>query len=201
MKRNWTAVMLILALIILCPGCQAVPEQHKGAAVGAGAGAAAGAVAGAALGRSTKAAVIGGLAGALLGGVIGHYAYDRQRTREETAQVYNYQPEQGTVLTIEDASLSSEQVRPGDVLEIKMTYAVLTPTPEKQVAITEVREITHGGELVGRPEVRVERADGTYSSTVPLRLPSNAKTGKYQVRVSIEAENLKDTRELSFTVL
>jgi hypothetical protein len=192
MKRNWTAVMLILALIILCPGCQAVPEQHKGAAVGAGAGAAAGAVAGAALGRSTKAAVIGGLAGALLGGVIGHYAY---------AQVYNYQPEQGTVLTIEDASLSSEQVRPGDVLEIKMTYAVLTPTPEKQVAITEVREITHGGELVGRPEVRVERADGTYSSTVPLRLPSNAKTGKYQVRVSIEAENLKDTRELSFTVL
>jgi hypothetical protein len=201
MKKNWTAMVLVLAVIIGCPGCQTLPEQHKGAAVGAGAGAAAGVVAGATLGRSTKAAVIGGLAGALLGGAIGHYAYDRQRTREETAKVYNYEPEQGTVLTIEDASLSSEQIRPGDVLEIKMTYAVLNPTPGRQVAITEVREITHGGELVGRPEVRVERTDGTYTSTVPLRLPSNARTGKYQVRVSVEAENLKDTRELGFTVL
>ena len=178
-----------------------MPEEHKGAAVGAGVGAAAGAVTGAALGKSTKAAVIGGLVGALLGGAVGHYTHDQQKTREQTAQTYNYTTAQGTILTIEEATFSPRSVRPGDVLEIKMTYAVLTPSPGTKIGVTEIREITYEGELVGRPEVRVDRLDGTYSSAVPIRLPSGAKNGLYRVKVMVEAGNVKDTKEMSFTIL
>lgn len=46
--------------------------------------------------------------------------------------------------------------------------------PEGEISVTEIREITHNGELVGKPEVPVERSGGTYASTVPLHLPPNA---------------------------
>ena len=199
MKNKIISILLVLSLMTLWAGC-ATLEEHKGATVGAGVGAATGAVAGAIIGKSTKAAVIGGLAGALIGGAIGHYAYDRKRTRTETAQAYKYKPSQGTVLTIEEASTAPQSVSPGEVVEIKMTYAVLNPTPEARTAITEIREITYEGNLVGKPENLVERADGTYTSSVPLRLPADAKKGLYRVKVVVQSENVKDTKEISFNV-
>ncbi|MEW6053523.1 MAG: hypothetical protein AB1552_07025 [Nitrospirota bacterium] len=46
-------------------------------------------------------AILGGLAGALAGSLIGHYAYDQERTKDETAQKYNYNDSQGKLLRIE----------------------------------------------------------------------------------------------------
>jgi hypothetical protein len=123
-----------------------------------------------------------------------------KKTREETAQAYKYCGSRGTILTLEEVSLSPQSVNPGDIVEIKMTYAVLNPTPGAKTTLTEIREITYNDELVGRPEVRVERADGTYTSTVPLKLPSTAKKGKYRLKAVVQSENLKDTKELEFTV-
>ncbi len=201
MKKKLSAGLCAFVFMMVWFGCATVEEEHKGAAVGAGVGAATGAVLGAAIGKDTKSAVIGGLAGALIGGAIGHYYYDKKKTRDETAKTYNYKPEHGTILTIEDATVSSQSVKPGDVVEIKMTYAVLNPSPEAKVSITEIREITHDGELVGKPEVRVNRSDGTYSSTVPVHLPTTAKKGLYKVKTVVQSENLKDTRELTFEVV
>lgn len=65
------------------------------------------------------------------------------------------------VLTLEEASVSPQTAHPGDDVEIKMSYAVLNPSAEARIVITETREIMHDGELVGEPEVQVERADGT----------------------------------------
>ena len=81
-----------------------------------------------------------------------------------------------------------------------MTYAVLHPVPETKTTITEIREITLNDELVGQPEVRVDRSDGTYISTVPLRLPSSAKKGTYVVRTIVQSANAKDTKEIRFSV-
>jgi hypothetical protein len=92
-------------------------------------------------------------------------------------------------------------VRPGEVVDLKMTYAVLHPTPNTKTRITEIREISYRGELVGRPEVNVEQSDGTYTTTVPLRLPSNAARGTYRVKSMVQSPNAKDTRETTFTVL
>lgn len=201
MKQKLISSIVIITFISLLSGCQSIPQEHKGAAVGAGAGAATGAVAGAVIGKSTKGAVIGALLGTLVGGAIGHYAYDKQRTREETVRTYNYKGSQGTILTIEEASSSPQTVHPGDVVEMKMTYAVLNPTAEAKTSITEIREITHNGELVGKPEVRVERGDGTFTSTVPIRLPSGAKKGEYKVKSIVDCGTTKDTKEITFTVL
>lgn len=169
--------------------------------MGAGVGAATGAVAAAVLGKGTKGAVIGGLIGALVGGAIGHYAYDRQRTRQETVQAYQYKDTHGTVLTIEEAVCTPQSIRPGETVEIRMTYAILNPTADAKTTVGEIREIMREGEQVGRPEVRVDRMDGTYTSTVPTRLPASAKKGLYRVRAMVEAANVKDTKEISFTVL
>lgn len=194
------SVVLTLMLISVLLSCQTIMDEHRGAAVGAGAGAATGAVAGAVIGKGAGAVILGGLIGGLVGGMVGTYAYDMPRTREQTAKTYNYQPSQGTILTIENASVSPQIAYPGDVVNLNMTYAVLNPSRNAEIHITEIREITHNNQLVGNPEVRVVRADGTYNSTIPLRLPPNAAKGTYKVRTIVQSSNAKDTREINFTV-
>ena len=200
MKQKLVSIVLIITFVAALSGCQSVPEEHKGAATGAQVGAATGAVAAAVLGKDADGIVIGSLLGALIGGAIGHYFYDKKRTREETAETYDYEASKGTILTIEEALASPKKVRPGDIVDLKMTYAVLNPVPETTTAITEIRTITLNDELVGQPEVRVERSDGTYISTVPLRLPSSAKKGTYVVRSIVQSANAKDTKEIKFSV-
>jgi hypothetical protein len=56
------------------------------------------------------------------------------------------------------------------------------------------------GELVGNPEVTVSHKPGTYTSSVPLFLPGDARKGTYRVVSTIRTENGKDSRESSFTV-
>ena len=200
MKARIISAVLCFTLILWLMGCQTVMEEHRGAAVGAGAGAATGAVAGALIGKGAGAVLLGGLIGGLVGGLVGTYAYDMPRTREQTAKTYNYQPSQGTILTIENVSTSPQIVHPGDVVNLNMTYAVLNPSPNAETNLTEIREITHNNVLVGNPEVRVVRTDGTYNSTIPLRLPPNAAKGDYKVRTIVQSSNAKDTKEMHFTV-
>jgi len=192
--------VLVLFLMSLLSGCETMNE-NRGATTGAGVGAATGAVAGAVLGKDTQSIVLGALAGALVGGTIGHYAYDQKKSREETQQTYNYKPDYGTVLTLEEVSSVPRNVYPGQTVELKMTYAILNPYPNVQTNITESRVITHNGIIVGRPEVQVSRADGTYTSSIPLYLPTNARRGTYVVTSEIQGDNVKDSREFTFTVI
>jgi surface antigen len=202
-KLKVISIVTAFVFISCLFGCAAVSEEHKGAATGAGIGAATGAVAGALLGSKgakTEMAILGGLAGALVGGAIGHYAYDTQRTREETAQTYQYQSSMGTMIRIEDVSTIPDTVKAGDRVDLNVTYAVLDTAPESNIDVVEIREIRFDGELVGRPEVTVTRRGGTYTSTVPVYLPSNAKAGKYRVLITVQSQTAKDSREMSFTV-
>lgn len=200
MKYKLVAIVTILIFLSVgLFGCASIPEEHKGAATGAAVGGATGVLAGAVLGQSAKGAIIGGLAGALVGGLIGHYAYDQKKTKEETDQKYAYQPSMGAMLRIEAVTAKPSVAKPGEKVDLNATYAVLAPTVT-DINITETREIRMGGELVGKPEVNVTRGGGTYSSTVPLFLPSDAKPGTYTVLTTIQTENAKDSRETSFTV-
>ena len=200
MKMKFIAVVLCVTVLSLPLGCANVMEEHRGAAVGAGAGGAVGGVMGAVIGHGTGAVVVGALAGALLGGAIGHFGYDQERTREQTAKNYNYKASQGTVLRIENVKVIPASVGPGETVELKMTYAVLHDSPDTRIPVTEIREITYKGELVGRPEVKVEQTDGTYTTSVPLRLPSSAAKGTYKVKAMVESQYAKDAREITFTV-
>lgn len=198
MKHKIVAIVTILSFMVVLFGCASIPEEHKGAATGAAVGGAAGVLAGAALG-DTKGAIIGGLAGALVGGLIGHYAYDQKRTKAETDQKYAYQSSMGTMLRIEDVTATPATVKPGDKVDLKVTYAVLEAA-DKDVNITETREIKMGSELVGKPEVSVIRRGGTYTSTIPIFLPADSKTGTYSVVATIQSQNAKDSKGTSFTV-
>lgn len=202
MKKRIVSILVISAFISGLLSCATV-EEHKGAATGAGVGAATGAVAGAVLGREghkTETAIIGGLVGALVGGAIGHYAFDAKRTREETAKKYDYQTSTGTMVRIENVSVLPDNISPGEKVELKITYAVLGPDPQSVISITEIREIRREGELVGKPEVNVSHNGGTYTSSIPIFMPSDAKKGRYNVVMTVQTQNAKDSKETTFYV-
>jgi hypothetical protein len=140
------------------------------------------------------------LIGALVGGVIGHYAYDKQRSKEDTDKKYNYKASQGTVLAIENANASPEVVRPGGTVNIELTYAVLNPSGNQVTKLTETRELSHKGEMVGKPQIVVERKAGTYTSRIPVTLPKNADPGVYNVRTIVKSDTASDERIFKFTV-
>jgi hypothetical protein len=203
MKIRIAAMFTLTAFMLGTLGCVTVSEEHKGAATGAGIGAATGAVAGAVLageGSRTKGAILGGLAGTLLGGVIGNYTVDKKKTAQETSDKYAYNPSSGTIVRIETAGATPATVPPGGTTNLEATYAVMAPSADNQVAITESREVTLNGELVGNPEVNVNHTAGTYKTSIPLILPTDAEKGKYKVITTIKTAAGKDSRESSFTV-
>jgi surface antigen len=203
MYRRIVSIIVILTFFTVISGCASIPEQHKGAATGAGIGAATGAVAGALLGSSgakTEMAVLGGLAGALAGGLIGHYVYDQKNNKEETEQKYKYNPSKGQMVKIEDADVVPVMAKPGETIDIKMTYAVLGAGTGGELEIKETREIRHNGKNYGNAQVKLFRTDGTYSSSIPITLPNDAKSGKYNVLLTVKAPKAKDTKEVTFTV-
>jgi len=203
MYRKVITLIVIVAFFSTLIGCASIPEEHKGAATGAGIGAAVGVIGGSLLGASgakTEMAILGGLLGALAGGLIGHYAVDQRRTSQQTAEKYRYQSSRGVMVQIENVSVIPNTIRSGDHIEIKMTYAILGAGPDRELDVTETREIRYKGELVGRPEVKLARQDGTYTSTLPITLPQEAKGGMYTVTATVAAANVSDSRDATFTV-
>ncbi len=198
--RNRVIALLTGLAFLVVTGCATIPEEDKGAATGAGVGAAAGAVLGAVVGHDTKSAVIGGLLGALVGGAVGHYYYDQNKTRTETANQYGYRSSQGPMIRIEGASVEPQTVAPGGKVDMKMTYAVLTPAEATELTIVEKREIHHEGTLVGNPEVTVVHKGGTYTSNIPLTLPADAKKGLYVVTNSVHSGKISEKIQSAFTV-
>ncbi|MSN26121.1 MAG: glycine zipper 2TM domain-containing protein [Geobacter sp.] len=203
MKMKIAALFTLAAFVLGASGCVTVSEEHKGAATGAGLGGVTGAVAGAVLageGSRTKGALIGGLAGAVLGGVIGNYTVDKKKDAQETSNKYAYSPSAGTVVRIESADAKPSVLAQGGTVNLVTSYAVMSPSSENEIAITESREVTLNGELIGSPEANVSRTPGTYQSSVPLILAADAKKGKYRVITTIKSAAGKDSRESSFTV-
>lgn len=203
MKNRIVALLTLMTFALGVGGCVTVSPEHQGAAKGAGIGAATGAIAGAVLageGSRTKGAIIGGLAGALLGGVIGNYTVDKKKSAQETSDQYNYKPSDGTVVRIETTQMTPTTLKRGETVKLETTYAVMAPSAESQVAVTESREVTMNGELVANPEITVQRSAGTYTSSIPLMLPADAKPGAYKVITTIKTASGKDSRQSSFTV-
>jgi len=203
MYRKIVSIAVIMAFMTGIFGCASIPEERKGAATGAGVGAATGVAAGALLGSSgakTEMAVLGGVLGALAGGLIGHYAYDKKNSKENTAKKYNYKQSKGVFVKIESATVVPNTVKTGEKTDFRMTYAVLGAKSGSELSVTETREIKYKGELFAKPKMYVKREDGTYSSNIPITIPSTAKKGKYTVRFTVSSQNASDSREISFAV-
>jgi hypothetical protein len=89
---------------------------------------------------------------------------------------------------------------PGETVNINLTYAVLTPSADRQVLVKETREILVNGASVGKTSIEITREGGTWKSTVPVTLPPNAASGNYRVVASIESGGGKDIDETFFKV-
>ena len=201
--RRVTGLILLVGGVALLDGCETLERAIKDnprTAAGAGAGGAGGAIIGG-LAGATEGAVIGGLAGALAGGVIGNLLDRQQRPRAATAETVAYTREKGNLVRIEEVSLNPQAVRPGETVNVNVQYAIVTPAGTDPVRVREVRQIFYQGDLVGNPVVVVERQDGTYWSTLPIKLPPSATPGRYDVVVGVEMNGTLDRWESRFTVL
>jgi hypothetical protein len=201
--RIIASLILLIGGPALLNGCETIERAVKdnpSTAVGAGVGGGGGAIIGG-LAGATKGAVIGGLAGALAGGVIGNLLDRQERTRVGTAETVAYTQEKGNLVRIEEVSLNPQAVRPGETVNVNIQYAIITPLGTDPVHVREVRQIYHQGDLVGNPVVELERLDGTYWSTLPIKLPVSAAPGRYDVVVGVEMNGTLDRWESRFTVL
>jgi outer membrane lipoprotein SlyB len=202
-SKGSIGLVVLVWLTAALGGCESIEraiKRNPQTAVGAGAGAAGGALIGG-LAGSTQGAVIGGLSGVLVGGAIGALLDRQQRTREATMVNVAYSQEQGQLVRIEAVDINPPTIRPGETVNVNVQYAILTPQGTAPVRVREVRQLFFGGELVGNPVVQIERTDGTYWSTLPIRLPASAAPGRYDVVVGIETNGVLDRWQTRFTVV
>ena len=205
-------VLAVLAIFTLSlAGCQTEsgyydPGRSAGAGAlgGAATGAAVGSIIGAGTGSPATGAWVGAAAGGVLGGVGGLlYAEHRNsemRSRQAAAQSYNYTPSQGNVVAIDSAEARPSTVRPGQQVNLGMTYTILTPS-NTPVSVNLVREVRHQGQPVGQPyQTTVSNANGTFSDAVAYSLPSNAPRGSYTVTSRVVSSYGSAQRDAYFTV-
>jgi hypothetical protein len=201
--RGMTSLVLLIGGMTLLSGCETIERTIKDnpkTAVGAGAGGAGGAVI-VDSAAASQGAVIGGLAGVLAGGVIGHLLDRQERTRVATAETIAYSEEKGDVVRLEAVSLDPQSIHPGETVNVNVQYAILTRGGTEPVRVREIRHIYFQGDLVGNPVVEVERPNGTFWSTLPIKLPASAAPGRYEVVVAVAMNGALDRWESRFTVL
>jgi outer membrane lipoprotein SlyB len=200
--RIIASLILLVGGVALLNGCETVERAIKDnpkTAAGAGVGGAGGALIGG-LASGGTGAVIGGLAGVLAGGVVGNLLDRQQRTRAATAETMAYTEEKGNLVRIEEVSLDPQSIRPGETVNVNIQYAIITQRGVEPVRVREIRHIYYQGDLVGNPVVVIERPNGTYWSTLPIRLPETATPGRYDVVVGVEMNGALDRWEARFTI-
>jgi len=185
LKTTWRPVAVLCCAMLLVQGC-GFYEKHKKAVVGAGVGAVAGAAVGG-LAKGRKGALIGAGVGALAGAAIGAYLDHKDKTAAQTNQAHNYNVDQGVRVELVGVAADPTKVTPGGKLHLQATYAVMAPNPQQEVAVTETRLVTLGGNKVADAAATVNRLPGTYTSQVPLTLPSDAMKGRYDLTVTVTA--------------
>ncbi|HDP33775.1 MAG TPA: hypothetical protein ENN29_01555 [Candidatus Hydrogenedentes bacterium] len=194
----WISLALVGCLGLVASGCQTYGEA---AGLGAGAGALAGGIIGHQSGRTVEGAIIGGL----VGGVAGLIAHDikarRMRTKAETEAAYeNYTPAQGEMLTLERSEVLPATVRPGEMAEASIQYALLGTGGGVQVS--EQRSLMRGDRMIADVSTHsFTRDDGTWVSTQPVRLPGNLEPGQYTIVTTVRTARSAISSQAQFTVL
>lgn len=194
-------LVFVSASLVSCAGIEKTVEERPKTTAGAAAGVAGGALIGGLVFKSATAAVVGGLLGGLAGGLIGNAMENKTADRATTAKEYDYRDAQGNVVRIEQINITPSRIRQGSNVNLMTRYALLTPTSDQPVTVTERWEIRRNGQLVGNPVLTVQRESGTWTSAIPITLPSTAKEGEYEVNVTVEAGEASDHATSDFTVI
>jgi len=195
---KWLSLVAAGMLVLSVAGCEFI-EEHPKAFAGAGIGAVGGAVVGG-LAKGEKGAIWGGLIGALAGGAVGAYLDHKDKTAAETYEDYGYDPAAGVEVRLISVRAEPTRVAPGEEVMLRATFAVMAPNPAQAVEVSEKREVTLGPDVVANLGRTSMRTPGTYTSSVPLRLPAGAAAGVYTVRVTVSAAGESSQMTTTFQV-
>jgi hypothetical protein len=192
--------ILLTGSILIWSGCSGMNNLEIGALTGAGVGGVVGGLVD--KNKPLRGALIGAAVGVLAGLVIGHYMDSRTKGAQETAQVYDYKPEQGTRVSIEDVRIEPEIISPGKPTKLVMDYAVLDSNPAKSIMVTEKRIIKSDNKpLKEIGPFTKNRNAGTYTTEQEVVFPANIPEGSYQLRGQVMAGGKTSTKESYFQVV
>jgi hypothetical protein len=165
--------------------------------VGAGIGGALGGQQGAFIGSA-----LGALVGLIAGAAVGQdFENRRQRTRPQALQTNAYQPAQGQLLAVSGLQVVPTLVKPGDTVQVTVTYDVLAPEPNRPIPITETWIFKHNTtplRTISRPEEFKDQ--GGYASTYTFAITKDALPGEYQAMVTVSNRVLATTVATPFRV-
>ncbi|MCX5891086.1 MAG: glycine zipper domain-containing protein [Deltaproteobacteria bacterium] len=207
MSRRILTLALVAIFTLSLAGCQTEsgyydPGRSAGAGAlgGAATGAALGAIIGAATGSPATGAWIGAASGALVGGVGGYLYAEHRNSQISSQQAAAYSPSQGNLVSVDTADASPPVVRPGQQVNLGMTYTILTPS-DMPVSVTLVREVRLNGQVIGQPyQTTVSNTNGTFNDFVAYSIPSNAPYGNYSVTSRVVSSYGSSSREAYFSI-
>jgi len=204
------AMVILLSISLLsCATPSGTYDPGKstaaGAAGGAAAGAALGSIIGAATGSPGTGAWVGAATGAIAGGVGGalyaRHMNQQMRNRQVAAQQYNYNPSQGVLVDVSQATATPNTARPNQTVNMAMTYTILTPD-NAPTQVTLYREVRYNGQTVGQPHaIQVMNQNGSFQDQVAFFVPPNSPPGVYTVSNRVMSNYGSAERTSSFTVV
>ena len=187
------AIALVIVAGLGAAGCETMAQSG-------GLGAGTGAIIGHQRGRAWEGAAIG----AALGGVTGIIAHDirerRTRTAEETAQAYNYTPDQGFELQIERTEVSPRELNPGQRGTASVEYYLLGASGGTEVM--ERRELRRGNQVISELSSQtVTRTNGTWVSEMPFDVPHDAEPGLYTMHQVVQSGGNRISGTATFEIV
>ncbi len=112
-----------------------------------------------------------------------------------------FKVEEKGVVRIDDAVLSPETVRPGDILNATVEYYLQGASDGEAMTVREQRLVRRNGSAVMEPLIRdVSRLPGKNSSTARVYLPSSIPSGVYEIQTTISHGKTKVDTAAFFSV-
>jgi hypothetical protein len=202
-------VVLVCFLFVGCAGQMAQSSGELALLCGAG-GAVAGAAIGGAASRNWQGALIGAAVGALAAGLtcfaISEYKSRQVQDYRQTQQASGYQPAQGDTVQITQYEITPAAVGPGSSVAFNATYTVMTPNPDADVQITEVRSLyvfdpsINQWKELGRVPNQVTVKPGTRQADGKFEVRSGVAQGNYQIVFQVAKGAVSDYQQLPLVV-
>jgi len=211
MWRKFMALFLVLAMLSLGLGCattNGTPSTAGSTAAGTLGGAALGAALGALIGLGTgdvaEGAAYGAIAGAAAGALAGFaYAKHREamlRDRQAAEAAFNYKPEQGEQVILEEASVTPDTAIKGDQISLNSIFTVLNGS-DQPVPVEVTQAILFQGKPIGPPATdKSNRVSGSYVYSTLANVDAKAQEGKYMFITRVKTPNAQDEKMCEFLV-
>jgi hypothetical protein len=191
-RAGFRAAVLILTTLLLssCAGTKGPRHEVIGAVVG---GVVGGGIC-AAAGGEPIVCTAAGLGGAAIGWGVAKAIENSARHTQTAKSVRpqrSHQPEQGLRLDVSSVHVASENLVPGQMVDVTATYVVLAADPARAHSVTETLSVWRDGRKLRDLSTQDEqRTPGEWTVERHFVLPENAYPGEYELRYEIAASGM-----------